>query len=96
VALDNITLDIHRGQIHALLSENGAGKSTLMHILYGLYHRDSGEIVLAGKKYDDSTPRNAVAHGIGMIHQHFMLIPNFTVLENIILRQTYEIVLPYI
>ena len=88
VALDNINLDIYRGQIHALLGENGAGKSTLMNILYGLYHQDSGEINLEGKKYEDNTPRNAISHGIGMIHQHFMLIPNFTVLENIILGQT--------
>ncbi len=87
LALDDINLDINQGQIHALLGENGAGKSTLMNILYGLYHQDSGEIELEGKKYEDNNPRNAVAHGIGMIHQHFMLIPNFSVLENIILGQ---------
>jgi len=88
VALDNIDLDIYRGQIHALLGENGAGKSTLMNILYGLYHQDSGEIILEGKPYEHNNPRNAISHGIGMIHQHFMLIPNFTVLENIILGQS--------
>jgi len=87
VALDNINLDIYQGQIHALLGENGAGKSTLMNILYGLYHQDSGEIILEGKNYSHNSPKNAIAHGIGMIHQHFMLIPNFTVLENIILGQ---------
>ncbi|RQW77920.1 MAG: ATP-binding cassette domain-containing protein, partial [Methanothrix sp.] len=87
VALDNINLDINQGQIHALLGENGAGKSTLMNILYGLYHQDSGEIILEGKNYSHNSPKNAIAHGIGMIHQHFMLIPNFTVLENIILGQ---------
>lgn len=87
VALDGIDLDIYRGEIHALLGENGAGKSTLMNILYGLYHQDSGEIYLKGEKYEHNTPKNAILHGIGMIHQHFMLIPNFTVLENIILGQ---------
>ncbi len=87
VALDDISLDIYKGQIHALLGENGAGKSTLMNVLYGLYHQDSGEIFLSGEKYEHNTPKNAIRHGIGMIHQHFMLIPNFTVLENIILGQ---------
>ena len=87
LALDNISLDIFKGQIHALLGENGAGKSTLMHILYGLYHQDSGDIFLKGEKYEHNTPKNAIRNGIGMIHQHFMLIPNFTVLENIILGQ---------
>jgi general nucleoside transport system ATP-binding protein len=88
VALDDINLDIYQGQIHALLGENGAGKSTLMNVLYGLYKQDTGDIELEGKKYVDNTPRNAIAHNIGMIHQHFMLIPSFTVLENIILGQT--------
>ncbi len=88
VALDGISIDIKRGQIHALLGENGAGKSTLMNILYGLYHQDEGEIYLNGELYRENTPRNAIKHGIGMIHQHFMLIPNFTVLENLILGQT--------
>lgn len=87
IALDGVTLEISCGQIHALLGENGAGKSTLMNILYGLYHQDSGEIVLDGENYVMNTPKNAILHGIGMIHQHFMLIPNFTVLENIILGQ---------
>lgn len=88
LALRNINLEIKHGQIHALLGENGAGKSTLMNILYGLYHQDSGEIFLDGEKYALNTPKNATAHGIGMIHQHFMLIPNFTILENIMLGQT--------
>ncbi|MCC6148006.1 MAG: ABC transporter ATP-binding protein [Anaerolineaceae bacterium] len=88
VALDGVNLDVYRGEIHALLGENGAGKSTLMNILYGLYHQDGGEIFLKGEKYEHNTPKNAILHGIGMIHQHFMLIPNFTVLENIILGQT--------
>ena len=87
LALNDVSLDVFKGQIHALLGENGAGKSTLMNILYGLYHQDSGEIFLNGEKYEHNTPKNAIKHGIGMIHQHFMLIPNFTVLENIILGQ---------
>lgn len=87
VALSDVSLDVYKGQIHALLGENGAGKSTLMNILYGLYHQDSGEIYLSGEKYEHNTPKNANKHGIGMIHQHFMLIQNFTVLENIILGQ---------
>ncbi len=88
VALDDISLDIAQGHIHALLGENGAGKSTLMNILYGLYRQDSGEIFLKGEKYEHNTPKNAIKNGVGMIHQHFMLIPNFTVLENIILGQS--------
>jgi len=87
LALNDVSLDIYKGQIHALLGENGAGKSTLMNILYGLYHQDSGEIYLSGENYEHNTPKNAIKNGIGMIHQHFMLIPNFTVLENIILGQ---------
>jgi len=87
IALDNVDLEIYQGQIHALLGENGAGKSTLMNILYGLYHQDSGEIYLDGELYEHNNPKNAILHGIGMIHQHFMLIPNFTVLENLILGQ---------
>lgn len=88
LALDDVSLDIYKGQIHALLGENGAGKSTLMNILYGLYHQDSGEIYFSGEEYIHNTPKNAIKHGIGMIHQHFMLIPNFTVLENLILGQS--------
>ncbi|HSM56295.1 MAG TPA: ABC transporter ATP-binding protein [Candidatus Sulfomarinibacteraceae bacterium] len=84
-ALDEISLDIHRGEIHALLGENGAGKSTLMNILYGLYEADSGQVFLEGRKLQDNTPRKAIDRGVGMIHQHFMLIPVFTVLENLIL-----------
>jgi simple sugar transport system ATP-binding protein len=72
-----------------LLGENGAGKSTLMNILYGLYHQDCGEIYFSGEKYEQNNPKNAIRHGIGMIHQQFMLIPNFTVFENIILGQPW-------
>ncbi|SMB98753.1 nucleoside ABC transporter ATP-binding protein [Thermanaeromonas toyohensis ToBE] len=85
VANDNITLEIAKGEIHAIVGENGAGKSTLMKILCGLYQPDKGQIYLEGKKVNIVSPRRAISLGIGMVHQHFMLIPRFTVLENIIL-----------
>jgi len=84
-ALDDISLDIKKGTIHALLGENGAGKSTLMNVLYGLYQADSGEIYLNGEKINIKSPNIAIEHGIGMVHQHFMLVENFTVTENIVL-----------
>src|SRR5207247_7065299 len=73
--------------VHALLCENGAGKSTLMNILYGLYSADEGEIVVNGKPMTFSSPHDAIARGIGMVHQHFMLIPVMTVTENIVLAE---------
>ena len=85
VANDSINLDIFKGKVHALLGENGAGKSTLMNILYGLYSSTSGEILINGKKVDITNPNVAIEHGIGMVHQHFMLIKPFTVAQNIIL-----------
>lgn len=84
-ANDDIDLEVNEGEIHALLGENGAGKSTLMNILYGLYSPTSGEIFIKGKKVTIDSPLKAIDLGIGMIHQHFMLIPAFTVLENVIL-----------
>jgi ABC-type uncharacterized transport system ATPase subunit len=87
VANDAVSFDLRRGEVHALLGENGAGKSTLMNILYGLYHPDEGEIVLKGKPVRLGSAREAIEHGIGMVHQHFMLIPVMTVAENIILAQ---------
>ncbi len=84
-ANDNITLQLRRGEIHALLGENGAGKSTLMSILFGLYQAESGEIKKDGKPVRVNNPNDANALGIGMVHQHFKLVHNFTVLENIIL-----------
>src|SRR5919109_5352811 len=87
VANDAIDLDLRRGEVHALLGENGAGKSTLMNILYGLYHPDSGEIRLKGKKTSFSSAKDAIESGIGMVHQHFMLIPVMTVAENIVLAE---------
>ncbi len=83
--LDNIDLDVKKGETHAILGENGAGKSTLMNILYGLYGADYGEIYLSGKPVNIKNPNAAISHGIGMVHQHFMLVEKFTVLQNIIL-----------
>ncbi|WP_339064130.1 ABC transporter ATP-binding protein [Tepidibacillus marianensis] len=84
-ANDQINLAVHKGEVHALLGENGAGKSTLMNILYGLYQPTSGEIYIRGEKVDITNPNVAIQHGIGMVHQHFMLVEPFTVAENIIL-----------
>jgi simple sugar transport system ATP-binding protein len=85
VANDAVSFDLHRGEIHALLGENGAGKSTLMNVLYGLYQPDEGEIRVNGKPVTFSSPRAAIDQGIGMVHQHFMLIPVMTVAENVVL-----------
>jgi simple sugar transport system ATP-binding protein len=85
VANDGIDLLVRKGEVHALLGENGAGKSTLMNILFGLYHPDEGEIRVGGQQVRFSGPREAVEHGLGMVHQHFMLIPRFTVTENVIM-----------
>lgn len=85
VANDGINLQLYAGEIHALLGENGAGKTTLMKILYGLYQADSGEIFINGNSVTVKSPKDAIDKGIGMVHQHFMLIPPFTVTENIIL-----------
>ena len=87
LANDHINLTLKKGEILALLGENGAGKSTLMNILYGLYQPDEGEIFINGKKAVINSPTDAIQAGIGMVHQHFMLIPVFTVAENIMLGQ---------
>jgi ABC-type uncharacterized transport system ATPase subunit len=87
VANDDVDFDLREGEVHALLGENGAGKSTLMNILYGLYHTDEGEIEIAGKPVRLGTPRAAIDAGVGMVHQHFMLIPVMTVAENIVLAE---------
>ncbi|MEX3011032.1 ABC transporter ATP-binding protein [Hoeflea sp. TYP-13] len=81
----NINLAVHRGTIHGIIGENGAGKSTLMSILYGFYQADRGEIFVNGEKLVIRDPNVAIASGIGMVHQHFMLVDNFTVLENVML-----------
>ncbi len=87
VANDGVNLQVAQGEIHALLGENGAGKTTLMNILYGLYRPDEGEILVDGKRVQPSSPSDAMTYGIGMVHQHFMLVPVMTVTENIILGQ---------
>ena len=85
LANDHISFQLHQGEIHCLLGENGAGKTTLMNILYGLYRPDEGQILLNGKEIHIRSPHDAIAQGIGMVHQHFMLIPVMTVAENVIL-----------
>lgn len=83
LANDNINFDLNQCEIHTLLGENGAGKSTLMKILYGLYNPDEGEIRLRGETIEIKSPSDAIRHGIGMVHQHFMLVPTLTVAENV-------------
>jgi simple sugar transport system ATP-binding protein len=80
-----VTLRIEEGEVHGLLGENGAGKSTLMNILYGLLSKDSGRIVIKGEEADLQSPQDAIVRGVGMVHQHFKLIPTLTVTENVIL-----------
>ena len=85
VANEDVSLTVHKGTIHAVVGENGAGKSTAMKIVYGFYNADSGEIILDGKTVPVRNPHEAIALGIGMVHQHFMLVDTMTVAENIIL-----------
>ena len=87
VANDEISLDVEPGQIHALLGENGAGKTTLMNVLYGLTQPDEGEILADGEPVTLRSPKDAIAVGFGMVHQHFMLVPVFTVAENVTLGE---------
>jgi simple sugar transport system ATP-binding protein len=92
VANDHVDFSVQEGEIHGLLGENGAGKSTLMKILFGLYKPDAGEIYLRGEPADIDSPQNAIDAGIGMVHQHFKLIPKLTVTENVVLglRESYD------
>lgn len=85
LANDNVSFDLRAGEVHSLLGENGAGKSTLMKILYGMYHPDKGEILVNGNVVKINSPTTAIQQGIGMIHQHFMLVPTLTVAENVAL-----------
>ncbi len=84
-ANDAVTLHVRRGSVHAILGENGAGKTTLMNILYGLYHPDEGRILIDGREVRIDNPKAALGHGLGMVHQHFMLVGPLTVTENVIL-----------
>src|SRR5512139_1584686 len=85
LANNKVCFDVNAGEVHALLGENGAGKSTLMRQLYGLYQPDSGEIRIDGQLHTFRSPADAIRAGIGMIHQHFMLVPTLTVAENVAL-----------
>src|SRR5512139_1609117 len=85
LANDRVCLDVNAGEVVALLGENGAGKSTLMRQLYGLYRPDQGEIIIDGKPHVFHSPSDAIRAGIGMIHQHFMLVPTLTVAQNVAL-----------
>ncbi|MEZ4715506.1 MAG: ATP-binding cassette domain-containing protein [Caldilineaceae bacterium] len=85
IANEDVNLTLYPGEILALLGENGAGKSTLMNIIYGLYHPTEGEILVRGQTVTMATPNDAIALGIGMVHQHFQLVPVMTVAENIML-----------
>jgi ABC-type uncharacterized transport system ATPase subunit len=87
VAVDGVSVSFDRGEIHAVVGENGAGKSTLMKVLYGLVPRDSGRVVLDGRQVHFRKPAEAIASGIGMVHQEILLVPQYTVWENIVLGQ---------
>ena len=93
VANDKVNLSIMKGEIHALLGENGAGKSTLMNILTGLYRQDGGELFIRGEKIEGKYgPKEAIAKGIGMVHQNFRLVKPFTVAENMVLGNSKKII----
>ncbi len=85
VANEDVSIELRKGEIHALLGENGAGKSTLMKVLFGIESPDEGQILLNGQETQIKSPQDAISKGIGMVHQHFMLVPSLTVAENIIL-----------
>src|SRR5438034_8691845 len=84
-ALDGVDLDLRPGEVHALLGENGAGKTTLMNVLYGLLAPDAGSILIDGEPRTFASAEDAIAAGVGMVHQHFMLVPTLTVAENMLL-----------
>src|SRR6516225_6778155 len=80
-----VDLELHAGEIHALVGENGAGKSTLMNVLFGLYEPDEGRILIGGRPVRHRSPADAIANGIGMVHQHLKLVPSFSAVENLAL-----------
>jgi simple sugar transport system ATP-binding protein len=90
LANDHVDIHLNQGEILAILGENGAGKTTLLNIIYGLYDQDEGEIYINGEKTAIDNPHDAINQGIGMVHQHFMLVPVFTVTENMILGSEVE------
>ena len=85
IANESVDFELLKGETHVLLGENGAGKTTLMNVLYGLYQPEKGEIIIKGKLVKIASPNDAIKLGIGMVHQHFMLVHNFSVAENIVL-----------
>ena len=87
LANDDVSLDIRRGEVFALVGENGAGKTTLMNILYGINEPTDGEVIIGGKKVEHFSPKNAISLGVGMVHQHYMLVPSFTVAQNIVMSK---------
>ena len=87
LANDDVSLEIHRGEVFALVGENGAGESTLMNIIYGIFPPTDGSVYIRGKKVETFSPKNAIDMGIGMVHQHFMLVPSFTVAQNIVMSR---------
>ena len=92
VANDNVTLTAKKGEIHALIGENGAGKTTLMKVLFGIEKPDKGEIIFNGEKVEIKNPADAIALGIGMVHQHFMLASSLSVAENIVLGVSNDLI----
>ena len=87
LANDDISLDIRCGEVFALVGENGAGKTTLMNILYGINEPTDGQVFIRGRELDEFSPRRAIELGVGMVHQHFMLVPSFTAAQNIVLSR---------
>ena len=85
VANDDVSIQVKKGEIYALLGENGAGKSTLMSMLFGMYEPDEGEIIIRGEKVKIASPNHATRLNIGMVHQHFKLVSNYTIAENIVM-----------
>lgn len=87
LANDDVSFDIKKGEVFALVGENGAGKSTLMNILYGINKPTGGNVYIKGKKVEKYSPSDAISQGVGMVHQHFMLVPSFTVAQNIVMSK---------